>query len=311
MLLVISTVISTIGLTTLYVNQSKLIYPSWVNNGKTVVDKPTELQYSELLPYFKETYITTSDNIKLQVYTFNKPNYTDKKTLLIFRPNAGNIGHSLPRINYMFHKYDFNVVIWSYRGYGFSEGTPSEEGIKKDCKAIHEFLKEMKYIKSSKPECDNLGDDDQNSFLFDNSSPENSDENGKLILLGTSIGGAVAIHFAHEYPSICISLIVENTFLSLAKVIPYVLPWFKYMVPLCHEKWESERVIGSLNPNMSVLLLNSMKDEVVPPDHSVKLYELSNSDGSVLKRFQNGYHNDIMFQKGYWEIIDEFINRVI
>ncbi|OBA25343.1 alpha/beta-hydrolase, partial [Hanseniaspora valbyensis NRRL Y-1626] len=250
MSIIASTVITTIGLTALYVNQNKLIYPSWVNNSTKIVDKPTEFQYPELLPYFKEEYITTSDNIKLQLYSFNKPDYTSKKTLLIFRPNAGNIGHSLPRINYMFHKYDFNVVIWSYRGYGFSEGSPSEIGIKKDSIAVYDFLVKNKYI-----------------------IEENKDKK-KLILLGTSIGGAVAVDFAHEYPSHISSMILENTFLSLSKVIPYVLPWFKYMVPMCHEKWASEKIIGDLNPDMSLLILNSMKDEVVPPNHSVKLYEL-------------------------------------
>lgn len=313
MSIIATTVITTIGLTALYVNQNKLIYPSWVNNSTKIVDKPTEFQYPELLPFFKEEYITTSDNIKLQLYSFNKPDYTSKKTLLIFRPNAGNIGHSLPRINYMFHKHDFNVVIWSYRGYGFSEGSPSEIGIKKDSVAVYDFLLKNKYITEENTE-NNINNESDNVNNFDitgNNVNSNNNKEKKLILLGTSIGGAVAVDFAHEYPSHISSMILENTFLSLSKVIPYVLPWFKYMVPMCHEKWASEKIIGDLNPDMSLLILNSMKDEVVPPNHSVKLYELSNSKNKIIRRFKNGYHNDIMFQKGYWEVLEEFIDQNI
>lgn len=350
MAMVVSSIITTVGFTALYLNQNKLIYPSWVNNSNKEVDRPTEFQYSELLPFFKEQYITTEDNVELQIYTFNKVNFKEKKTLVIFRPNAGNIGHSLPRINYMFHKYDLNIVIWSYRGYGLSGGYPSEIGIKKDCQTLYKYLVETGYLnggngylESSSAE-DNasvsLLGDDQSSYLLgdyksssinDNASSSlpSDDTDGfhldadagtkasgtgdskRLILLGTSIGGAVAIHFAHEHSSQISALILENTFLSMAKVIPFVLPWFKYVVPFCHEKWASEDLIGQLNPDTSLLILNSMKDEVVPADHSVKLYELSNSNDKVIRRFKDGFHNDIMFQDGYWEIIDEFMAKLL
>ncbi|XBW38419.1 hypothetical protein QEN19_004007 [Hanseniaspora menglaensis] len=290
MVLMASSVFAAVGLTALYTNQNKLIYPSWVQKSNKFVEKPNELQFSELLPYFKETFISTEDGIQLQVYTFNKPNFSEKKTLLIFRPNAGNIGHSLPRINYMFHKYDFNIVIWSYRGYGLSSGSPEESGIKSDCSELYLFLMNQGYISDT--------------------TSKNFNE-PKLILLGTSIGGAVSIYFASEYPENIGALVLENTFLSLAKTIPYVLPWFKYLVPMCHEKWASESLIGNLNTKMSLLILSSMKDEVVPPSHSTRLYELSNSDEKLIRKFKNGYHNDIMFQKGYWEIIDEFMHNVI
>lgn len=42
------------------------------------------------------------------------------------------MGSRVPFISKLYDMCGVNVVIFSYRGYGFSEGSPSEEGIKKD-----------------------------------------------------------------------------------------------------------------------------------------------------------------------------------
>lgn len=64
-----------------------------------------------------------------------------------------------------------NVLIVSYRGYGKSEGAPTEDGIKKDAVAALRYLERRHDINTS------------NIFLF-----------------GRSLGGAVALHLCsiHE-----------------------------------------------------------------------------------------------------------------
>lgn len=273
-------VASFIGLGALYYNQNSLIYPSWVNNARVYVRKP-EFPLSN---YFQEDYITTKDNESIQVYSFIH-NEEKRKTLLMFRPNAGNIGDSIPLIKILFESHNLNVVVWSYRGYGKSSGKPTEKGIKVDSESIYDFLvkKELIY------------------------EPTNELIDKPLILHGTSIGGAVAINFAYEHKDVIDSLILENTFLSLHKVVPYIFPWLKHFTFLVTDKWQSESIIGKLDPQMNLLILNSMKDEIVPSSHSKELYELSNSKYKKIHRFNRGHHNDLIIQDGYFEILHEFL----
>jgi len=273
-------VASFIGLGALYYNQNSLIYPSWVNNARVYVRKP-EFPLSN---YFQEDYITTKDNESIQVYSFIH-NEEKRKTLLMFRPNAGNIGDSIPLIKILFESHNLNVVVWSYRGYGKSSGKPTEKGIKVDSESIYDFLvkKELIY------------------------EPPNELIDKPLILHGTSIGGAVAINFAYEHKNVIDSLILENTFLSLHKVVPYIFPWLKHFTFLVTDKWQSESIIGKLDQQMNLLILNSMKDEIVPSSHSKELYELSNSKYKKIHRFNRGHHNDLIIQDGYFEILHEFL----
>jgi hypothetical protein len=46
--------------------------------------------------------------------------------------NAGNMGHRLPIVRIFHERYRANVFIFSYRGYGLSEGEAHERGMKQD-----------------------------------------------------------------------------------------------------------------------------------------------------------------------------------
>jgi len=49
--------------------------------------------------------------------------------MIFFHGNAGNIGNRLPNLKYLFERNRVNIVIVGYRGYGYSEGSPSESGL--------------------------------------------------------------------------------------------------------------------------------------------------------------------------------------
>ena len=59
--------------------------------------------------------------------------------MIYFHENAGNIGNRLYVIEMMYFEIEVNVLIVGYRGYGHSEGTPSETGLEVDAEAIFEF----------------------------------------------------------------------------------------------------------------------------------------------------------------------------
>ena len=93
-----------------------------------------------------------------------------------------------------------NLVIFGYRGYGKSEGTPSEEGVYLDGLAMSKYVFEdkeaEKYI------------DKENVFLF-----------------GRSLGGAVAAKVALDKSFPFKGIIIENTFTSLGDLVDVMFPF--------------------------------------------------------------------------------------
>lgn len=89
-----------------------------------------------------------------------------------------------------------SVFIYSYRGYGNSEGSPSEKGLKLDADCVISHL-----------------------------STDSFHSKRKLVLYGRSLGGANALYIASKFRDLCDGVILENTFLSIRKVIPYIFPF--------------------------------------------------------------------------------------
>lgn len=86
------------------------------------------------MPY-QEEILTTKDNVKIRSYII--PQQDEKAamnapTIIYFHANAGNMGHRLPIAKVFWEKFKVNVVMLSYRGYGLSEGTPNDKGLRID-----------------------------------------------------------------------------------------------------------------------------------------------------------------------------------
>jgi fermentation-respiration switch protein FrsA (DUF1100 family) len=87
-------------------------------------------------------------------------------------------------------------------------------------------------------------------------------------------------------------------------VIPYAMPWLRFVTFLCHQKWPSQDYIGAIN--CPILFLGGSKDELVPPSHMQTLYEMANSKSKRIVKFEDGTHNDTIMQPGYFEAVYEF-----
>lgn len=257
----------------LFTYQNKLIYPSWAQNARKHVDTPD--MYG--LPYI-EHKLMTRDNIQIRAYDMR--NQESGTTILILCPNAGNIGNFLPIAQLLYNEFKVSVFIYSYRGYGLSEGVASEVGLKLDGDCVMEFLSKNEFYRSQ-----------------------------KIVLYGRSLGGANAIYIARKFGQFCDAIILENTFLSIRKVIPYIYPFLKYFVFMCHEVWNSEEEIKFIDSGLPALFLNGLNDETVPPSHMRELFHLYPSQNKKLIQFPNGSHNDTIMEPGYWEIVYDFLEK--
>ncbi|KAL0939128.1 uncharacterized protein CTRU02_205738 [Colletotrichum truncatum] len=267
--------------TLLYFKQKALIYPSHMPpNSRTDVPRPSQYGIKD----FEELVIPTNDGEKLSAFYIRGPRGGNNAnvTILMFHGNAGNIGHRLPIARMLINFIGCNVFMLEYRGYGLSTGEPDESGLFLDAQTALDYLR---------------------------SRAETS--NHKLIVYGQSLGGAVSIKLVskNQKDGDIAGLILENTFLSMRKLIPSVLPPAKYLTLLCHQVWPSESVIPSIT-SVPILFLSGLQDEIVPPRHMRQLYELSAAPTKIWKPLPAGDHNSSVLEEGYFEAISDFLTSV-
>ena len=119
----------------LYWNQNLLIYPSAFPQGSRI-NVPTP--DSAGITNWEEMYIESEDKTKLHCYLLRSP--AAKHTVVYFHANAGNMGHRMPIAKEMMNRLNCNVFMLSYRGYGKSEGSANELGLKMDSQATLNFV---------------------------------------------------------------------------------------------------------------------------------------------------------------------------
>ena len=89
----------------IYIFQRKIIYHPFVNSYSQSQKEFT----------FKEVSIKTEDNLKLNAW-FHEKDLKNKKTLLFFHGNAGDLSNRVYKLNIL-RNLDINFLILAYRGY--------------------------------------------------------------------------------------------------------------------------------------------------------------------------------------------------
>ncbi|PRQ70189.1 Alpha/Beta hydrolase fold [Rhodotorula toruloides] len=249
------------GGTALYLFQTRLIYPANLPAGsREHVPRPQDFGMDG-----EEVELSSADGTKVKAFVIlarDKPE--ERPTVLLLHANAGNVGHRLPIAKVFWSKMRCNVVMLSYRGYGHSEGSPTEKGIKLDAQTCLDYLKSRREL-----------------------------EKTDVWLYGQSIGGAVAVWLASQNAERVRGLIIENTFLSLPKLIPHLLPFLRPFLPLLlTEIWPSENYITHLPRSFPVLFLAGAKDELVVPGQMRGLWDLCRSERKEWREYEEGTHSE-------------------
>ncbi|PLB36613.1 alpha/beta hydrolase [Aspergillus candidus] len=262
----------------LYFKQNELIYPRNVPvDARTNVPKPRQFGITD----YEELQIPTPDGQSLHALFMRPSNsrVNRKLTVVMFHGNAGNIGHRIPIAKVMQDVLGCHVLMVEYRGYGLSTGVPDENGLKIDGQTGLDYVR-------------------QRAETRDN----------KVIVYGQSLGGAVAIHLAatNQEDGVIAGLILENTFLSIRKLIPSVFPPARYLARFCHQNWNSEELLPKIT-SMPILFLSGLKDEIVPPENMTALFASCNSPRKRWRTLPNGAHNDSVAEPNYFDHIHDFV----
>ncbi|TVY53580.1 Protein bem46, partial [Lachnellula suecica] len=208
-----------------------LIYPSHVPNlARTEVPRPSQFGITD----FEELMIPTPDGEKLSAFYIRGPSVkqtaraSNNTTILMFHGNAGNIGHRVPIARMFVQRMGCSVFMLEYRGYGLSTGSPDETGLMIDAQTAFDYIRRRAETREN-----------------------------DIVVFGQSLGGAVAVQLAakNQNDENFIGLVLENTFLSMRKLIPSIIPPAKYLAMLCHQVWPSETFIPTVT-ELPILFLS-------------------------------------------------------
>lgn len=235
--------------------------------SRELVESPQEIGLN-----YENIELRTEDGVRLHGWYI--PAVANRGTLLFFHGNAGNISHRLESIR-IFHKLKLSVFIFDYRGYGRSEGSPSEAGTQSDARAAWRFLTEERGI-----------------------AP------GKIIVFGRSLGAAVAAQLAtHTQPG---ALIIESAFTSVPDVAAEIYWWLPVRWLTRFDYATRDYVAQGQGP---VLVVHSPEDEIIPYRHGEAIFTAAHAPKEMLRL--RGGHNDGFLLSGehYVQGLDGFLSR--
>ncbi|TQD83836.1 hypothetical protein C1H46_030596 [Malus baccata] len=134
------------GMTLLVALQERLVYvPVLPGLTKSYPITPARLRLT-----YEDVWLQSSDGVRLHAWFIKLFPLCRGPTLLFFQENAGNIAHRLEMVRIMLQQLQCNVFMLSYRGYGASEGYPSQHGIIKDAQVALDHLSQRTDIDTSR-----------------------------------------------------------------------------------------------------------------------------------------------------------------
>lgn len=223
---------------------------------------------------YQDVTLRTKDGVEISAWYIPADNA--RGFILFCHGNAGNISHRLDSIK-IFHRLGLGVLIFDYRGYGKSKGSPDEEGTYSDAEAAWDYLVNILRVK-----------------------PE------KIILFGRSLGSAVAVELALRRQAGAI--IMESAFTS----VPDLGKKFFPLLPVSLiSRYHYESISKVERVEMPKLFIHSPDDEIVPYEQGARLFERARDPKEYLKI--TGGHNDgfLLSGKIYVDGLDAFISEYL
>lgn len=237
-------------------------------------------------PLIEDVYYQTEDGVRIHGWYCTPHRLIDGRdeplatnaVLLLLHGNAGNIAHRYDQLHLMMF-LSIAVFIIDYRGYGRSEGKPSEDGLYLDARGAWDWLTNTRRI-----------------------APDT------IVLMGQSLGGAVAIDLAADETINPAGLIAESTYTSIADMVRRVMP----IMPRFLVRTKMDSLSKISNIDCPKLFIHSPIDEIVPFELGQRLYAAA-PEPKQFYQVDGAGHNDtvVVGGKPYLRKLQEFIAQCV
>lgn len=217
----------------------------------------------------EDIWFAADDGTRLHGWYFESP--APKAAVLYAHGNAGNVSDLWPVLENLRSHHDLSVLAFDYRGYGRSEGVPSESGVLSDARAARACLAKRAGVTE-----------------------------GDIVLMGRSLGGGVVVDLAsHDGAR---GLILESTFTSLPEVAGRQIRWLP-VGWLMQNRFDSLAKIGRYQGPL--LQSHGNADRLIPYEMGQQLFAAAPGPKQFVT-IPGGDHNDS--QSGeYYQALDTFI----
>ncbi|MCD4701790.1 MAG: alpha/beta hydrolase [Candidatus Aegiribacteria sp.] len=161
------------------------------------------------------------------------------------------------------------VYLINYRGYGESDGSPTEEGLYADALAIYDHV---------------------------------SQNHLKVTVIGRSLGTGVATYLASQRS--VDRLVLIEPFDSMVAVARAAYPFFpvKFMLK---DRYDSAGRAGSITAETLVIMAG--RDEIIPNQSTERLIMEFDQDILDVVVIEEATHNDIQNYPQYYRVLEEFV----
>lgn len=217
-------------------------------------------------PQLEQAEFTASDGVALHGWFAPAQGAPRELAVLVHHGNGGNVVDRLELLEQL-PPAGLHVLVYDYRGYGRSGGSPSEDGLYRDGRAAQAWL-------LARTE---LGAD-------------------RLVHYGESLGGAVALELAAGATPPPRAVVLQAPFTSLADAAGVHYPWLPVRL-LLRDRFDNAARVGRLAAPLLVLV--GTADGIVPPEHGRELLRLATSaQPARLVEVPRRGHNDLWADAG-------------
>lgn len=247
--------------TMLYFFQEKLIFHS--------NEIPQDYVY-QFKSNFEELFLTSKDGAVLNGLHFKQSN--PKGIILYSHGNAGALDDWGNWAQELSNRYEYDVVIWDYRGYGKSMGKRRQKLMLDDGFLFYEYCKEQ--------------------------FPEE-----EITVFGRSLGGFFATHIIKNRNAG--KLLLESTPMSLLKIAQKEYPFLpsKYLLKY---RFQNNENIGQID--VPTHIIHGTSDGLIPFENGEELFKLSRAKIKKFYPIDGGDHNNLSsFEEAYFGALDEIL----
>ena len=203
-------------------------------------------------PGVSERWLTAADGTRIHAWQATRPNAA--ASLVWSHGNGGNIAGRVEVLLELAAR-GFDVLAYDYRGYGKSEGHPSEAGVYLDAEAAYDAE-----IQRGVPA-------------------------SRIVCFGESLGSAVSIHLATRRP--CAAVVVVSPFTDLRDVAKF---HYGPLGRFAGVRFDSLSRVADLS--VPFFVAHGDRDEVVPYELGERLFAAAHEPKQFL-RVPGAHHNDI------------------